>query len=271
MAVRASAGGSPSGDALRRLKLTHFHVRFSQPEITAKPCIGPHYDDMKRPRSKPVTPDDAYRWLPLLWALALLAAAIAISLVGAGLAAVVSDAGTPTDWHEVSEAFEVVNAVFSVLALIVVAATLWIQHRELRMQRTELTMQRQTLDRSHMELKRSAEASLRALHVDLIKLAIEDEVLAGVWPDNYPGITSDRKRQHLYANLAIEHLHYALRLHSRPIEQVREALRLNFSSPVIREFWDSARVIYLRGARPLDDFYVVCDEVYREVSSPAGS
>src|SRR5690349_590924 len=103
-----------------------------------------------------------------------------IGIASVGLAAVFSGAGRPTGWDQINEAFGVVNSVCSALALIVVGLTLWVQYRELKMQRGELHEQRLTADRSTDALQKTAEADLRARHVELLKMAIDDPALAQV-------------------------------------------------------------------------------------------
>ena len=202
-----------------------------------------------------------------LCALGLILVAILIGMASLGVAAVFTGAGKPTGWDQINDAFGVVNSVFSALALIVVGLTLWVQYRELKMQRGELHEQRLTADRSTDALHKSAEADLRGRHVELLKMAIDDPLLAEVWP-SYGDVSADRAKQFLYANLIIQHL--AL-MHSigRDEEYVLNVIRFCFSNPIVREFWErtmlgrqgmAATEARVRG------FEQMCDRVYRETS-----
>src|SRR5690348_6189841 len=172
-----------------------------------------------------------------LCALGMILVASLIGVASVGLAAVFSGAGRPTGWEQINEAFGVVNSVFSALALIVVGLTLWVQYRELKMQRRELHEQRLTADETARALKMSAEADLRARHVELLKMAIDDPALASVWPSLGDNITPERSRQYLYANLILQHQALALRSETRNVDYIREVVRFCFTSPMLREFW----------------------------------
>src|SRR3954452_4604837 len=90
--------------------------------------------------------------------LATLLVAGVLRLAGIGAAEMGTDTRAPRGWDELSDAFSVVNGVFSAFALIVVLVTLWVQFNELRMQRAELRMQREAAEQSQHELFRSSEA-----------------------------------------------------------------------------------------------------------------
>jgi Flp pilus assembly protein TadB len=183
------------------------------------------------------------------------------------VAAVVGGGGAPNGWDQVGEAFSVINAVFSAIALVIVGFTLWIQFKELRMQRAELRMQREATERSQQDLHRSAEANLRALHVDLIKMAIEDEHLADVWPEMAPGLSSQRRKQYLHANLVIQHQVLLGVVGNRDPEAVRTMFRFLMKSSVVREFWTvtyaDRQELELAGSA-YTEFMKVCHEVFRE-------
>ena len=55
---------------------------------------------------------------------------------------------------------------------------------------------------SHNELRRSAEADLRMLHMELIKMSIADPQLAEVWPEFTPNLSPGQNRQYLYETAA---------------------------------------------------------------------
>jgi hypothetical protein len=166
-----------------------------------------------------------------------------ILLLGFGAVVLLQTTDSPEGWSaraNVGDSFGVINALVSGLALAGLIVTLWLQSRELALQRTELAMQRDSLDQSRMELYRSAEASLRMLHVDLIRMSIDDQSLAAVWPPLQPGAPHEKERQYLYANLIYQYIWLSLRISDYSDEEVQNRLRYMFTSPLMREYWRAA-------------------------------
>src|SRR5262249_55034029 len=112
-----------------------------------------------------------------------------------------ADPGTLTVWANVGQTFESVNAVFSALAFAALIITFWFQLKELREQRLELQLQREAAKGAREELHRTAMADLRGLHIQLIRMSIDDPDLAAVWPPLGTEVPTARNRQYLYANL----------------------------------------------------------------------
>ncbi|MGW1609863.1 DUF6082 family protein [Streptomyces sp. NPDC002285] len=133
-----------------------------------------------------------------------------------------------------------VSAVFSGLALILLVATLLLQQREIRMQRHELALQREELASSRAELHRSAESDLRALHVQLTQLAMDDPTLAEVWND-FPGEPPQTLRQNLFANLTFSH--YLLLYKWGNITEAELVARVHtlVQSPAFDRYWRASR------------------------------
>ena len=133
----------------------------------------------------------------------------------------------------VGQYFDAGSAVFSGLALLLVIGTTV-------MQRRELAMQRDALSKSHWELQRSAEADLRRLHMDLIKIAIDDPSLADVWGDYRTEIPTERRRQYLYANLIFSHMYLMHKLQVADDAEMLGHLRVITKSEIFREYWAEA-------------------------------
>jgi hypothetical protein len=133
----------------------------------------------------------------------------------------------------VGQYFDAGSAVFSGIALLLVIGTTV-------MQRRELAMQRDALSKSHWELRRSAEADLRRLHMELIKMAIDDPSLADVWADFRPGIPVERRKQYLYANLIFSHLYLNHKLQVADDAEMLGQLRVITKSQIFREYWAEA-------------------------------
>lgn len=140
------------------------------------------------------------------------------------------------NWSNVGQAFEAVAAVFAAFGFAALVVTFLMQLKELQLQRQELASQRHEMSQTQAELHRSAEADLRRLHVELLRMAIDDEELGAVWPDPEAQSHSAR-RQHWYANLIYHHQRLALELGQIDEEAVSAILRWLFSNPIMREYW----------------------------------
>lgn len=186
-----------------------------------------------------VPTDDRVRSVPAAgWILGSVAFIGVVVVAGLGLVAVlgpVVQSQTWIVWGNVGQAFGVLASVLSGLALAAVVIVFRAQRQEIANQQTELALQREYLREARAELHRSAEANLRMLHVDLIRLALDDPQLADVWPIS--GVPADRRRQYLYANLIVQHAWLQERVSVYSEEEMRSNLRYLFESPVIREFW----------------------------------
>ncbi|MFH9013583.1 DUF6082 family protein [Streptomyces sp. NPDC017943] len=184
----------------------------------------------------------------LLWGVATL---LGVTLVGAAsvvisgwLLAGVEEANggrrEAVERSAVGDYFGGVSAVFSGLALLLLVFTLLFQQRELRLQREELNLQRQELIASRQELRRSARADLRALHVQLTEMAMNDAALAGVWND-YPDEPHEVVRQHLFANLTFGHFLLFYEWGEISEEELLEYARTLLRSPLFQRYWEASR------------------------------
>jgi hypothetical protein len=210
------------------------------------------------------------------WVVVGTAAVAAVLVAGLGLVAMIAPAASPemwSRWSNAGQAFGVLTAVFSGFALAALVITFLMQLHELKAQRIELCQQRELLAQAQAALHRSSQADIRALHVDLIKLAIADPALAEVWPALQPGLDLDRNRQFLYANLAIQHTWLHLKVLEITEEEARNLLGYLFTSPLIREYWaatQSSRAGFLVAGTAEFGFTRMVDEVYREQMTRLG-
>ncbi|MEU7866999.1 DUF6082 family protein [Dactylosporangium sp. NPDC049140] len=214
------------------------------------------------------------RWV-LLGLLALGAGMVLLTLLVAGVAAValVDRLEGPEVWNrwsEIGDSFGVLNGVVSGLAFAALMATLWFQSRELSLQRFELRMQRDAIRQSGEELRRTADAGMRNLHFELLKMSIQDAALADVWPDPVPTSDETRRRQLLYANLVFQHLALSMTLAEHTDDEAREALRYIFESELMREYWllaaPARRKTQVSGSGP-SRMSRLADEVLAEFSA----
>jgi hypothetical protein len=104
----------------------------------------------------------------------------------------------------------------------------------------------------------------------LIKMSMDDDELAPVWPQ-YQGHTSPvRGKQDNYSNLIIQHQRMLYELGYFNRDDVLGVLRYLFTSALIRRFWEGqmlARQIIRLDARDAE-FYEIADIAYRESSPP---
>jgi hypothetical protein len=199
---------------------------------------------------------------------------VVVSLVSVGIAEAVSTVvgSKAVDLGQSSQMFESVAAIFSGLAFIALVITFLLQLEELRMQRHELESQRHEMSRSQGELHRSAEADLRRLHFELLKMSIDDADLAEVWGGDLDlSLSHEVRRKYLYANLIYQHQRLAMELEGLTDEHRRIWVRQIFQSALMREFWSitaSARNRYLVPGTAEWKFMQMTDEVLSEWNLP---
>jgi hypothetical protein len=212
------------------------------------------------------------------WVTATIALTAVTLLAGVGVAEILGQRGSSDDWSkwsDVGQTFGVVSSIFSGLALVSLVVTSRVQFREMRENRRELEQQRQSLAGNHLELQRAAEASVRRLHLEILKMSIEDPQLAEVWPAFEAGLSPERNRQYLYANIIYQFHWTSLRMNGYSEVMVLESLRYLFQSPIMREYWRAAANarVPLEPGSPEDQFARKVDElcrVYEAVVATAG-
>jgi len=206
-------------------------------------------------------------------AVTLMVGLVVAGVLAAALAARVESPEVWSRWASVGDAFGVLNGVLSGMAVVGLVVALWVQFRELSLQRSELRLQRDAIVSSGEELRRSADANLRMLHFELLKMAIDDPALAEVWPDPANVANEQHGRQLLYANLVFQHLSLSMLVAGYDDEQIREALRYTFDSSLMREYWRLAQRARARTQVPGSDAWRVArlgDEVLAELAAAAG-
>jgi hypothetical protein len=162
---------------------------------------------------------------------------VATLLAGVGVAAVLARQGGSEEWRtwsDVGQTFGVLSSIISSLALLAVVITA-------RQNRTELEHQRQFLVHNHAELRRSSHANLGMLHQQLLRMSIEDEELAAVWPALDPDASPRVNRQLLYANLIYTYHIRALESDNHSDATVLGSMRYLFANPIMRNYWHAAK------------------------------
>lgn len=129
-----------------------------------------------------------------------------------------------------------------------VAIALLIQQRELKNQHDEISIARDGQ-------ARASEVVMRQLHTDLIKMAIDDPELLGVWPDMAPGMAGSKKDQ--YCNLILNLQKVAYETHTIELAELRGALRFLMTSRDMYLFWKKVRAarVAVTGGDEGEDFF----------------
>ncbi|MGK5681645.1 DUF6082 family protein [Actinoplanes sp. URMC 104] len=156
------------------------------------------------------------------WLTAITAATLLTLLVGIGVAAALGRQGAAGDWSrwsDVGQTFGVLSSIISGLALVAVVVTARVQLRE---------------------MQRSSAAELSMLHLEILKMSINDPQLAEVWPAFRPGLSAESNRQFLYANIIYQFHWTSLKLNRATDEEVLGSMRYLFTSRHIRSYWVAA-------------------------------
>ncbi len=103
--------------------------------------------------------------------------------------------------------------------------------------------------------RRSSEISLRQIHTDIIKMAIDDDELLEVWPEVYPGASETRKDH--YCNLVLNLQKVAYETRTIELDELRGALRHLMTSRDIYSVWAKARAARaaVTGGDEAEDFF----------------
>ncbi|MFB9839544.1 DUF6082 family protein [Actinoallomurus acaciae] len=192
---------------------------------------------------------------------------IGLALVTAGVLVPVLmllrlDDMTLNRWSQVGQALEPVGVFFSGVAFVGIALTLFLQARDLQNQREELTVTRE-------EQQRNSEIALRQLHIDLIKMAIDDRELREVWPPIAPGV-AETKKDH-YCNLILNLQKVAYEAHTIELAELRSALRQLMASRDMYAFWTKARAARgaITGGDEAEDFFTAeADRAFTDAGPP---
>jgi Family of unknown function (DUF6082) len=197
-------------------------------------------------------------------------------LTGVGVAALLAHEGEAADWSkwsDVGQSFGALSSIISGLALVVVVATARVQFREMRNSRKELEEQSHSMNNNHAELRRTVDAHHGMLHLQMLRMAIEDPSLTQVWPPFIPGLPPEINRQYLYANVIYQFHWTSLRLGNHTDEQVISSLRYLFTSQLMRDYWRAAEYARtsLESGSPEFLFAQKVDEVCRDYEAVAAS
>jgi Family of unknown function (DUF6082) len=179
----------------------------------------------------------------MLWIAGLLVAILVMILAGVGVAALLAERGGSADWSrwsDVGQTFGALGSIISGMTLVALVATARAQSREMHEHRRELEQQRHSLADNYAELRRTTTAAFRRLHLEILRMSIEDPTLAKVWPPFGPNISSERNKQFLYANIIYQFQFTSLHSEGYTAEQALTTLQYLFTSQVMRDFWKAS-------------------------------
>ncbi|MET8251417.1 DUF6082 family protein [Micromonospora sp. NPDC005197] len=127
------------------------------------------------------------------------------------------------DWPllgNVGQTYGAASAILAALALIGVVASLALQARE---------------------AKAAREQALRALHTDLLKMAIDDPALLECWGPIEDAVDVEWFRKHVYANLIVSHWQLMWEVDVLTAQHLEVLADQFFKGHVGRRFWAEAR------------------------------
>ncbi|MEV8545623.1 DUF6082 family protein [Streptomyces sp. NPDC051572] len=153
------------------------------------------------------------------------------------------------------QAYGAAAAATSVVVLIYIARTFRQQGDEARMHRevleaqtAELSLQRESSQDQHKTVQRSAEAAVRARHIKLLEMAINDPELMQCWPIYGVADSDEHRKQYLYCNLIISHHCMCYELGYFTDEEVEQTLYHTFGNEIVCNFWEATRPARTRTA-----------------------
>lgn len=204
-----------------------------------------------------------FRTLSIAIALVVGTATVAASILVPAVYLWRADDETLDRWSRIGEALSVVGVFFSGIAFLAIAGALLLQQRELTNQREELALVRE-------EQQRNSEVSLRQLHMDIVKMALDDRDLLSVWPQ--PGRSIRQRKKDHYCNLYLNLQKVAHETGTIDIDELRGALRRLMGSRDMYSFWQrsrSARVSVTQGDEAEDFFTAEVDHAFSGTDTPA--
>jgi hypothetical protein len=161
-----------------------------------------------------------------------------------------------SDWERLSwvgQTYGAASALLSVMALIGIAVSPTLQARE---------------------SKASREQALRAIHTELLQMAMDDEVYRRCWGPFFSAGDPTAQREHMYVNLIVSNWQMRYEMRAISEEHLRASAHIVFSGEIGRRFWAEGRELRLKAvsSRREHRFHQVLDEEHRHaLDSPAQS
>lgn len=165
------------------------------------------------------------------------------------------DSRESVDWGQLSnvgQTYGAASAFLAGLALIGVAASLFLQAKE---------------------AKATREQALRMLHGELMKMAMDDPLYRACWGGFFTSDDEDAQRAHMYVNMIINHWLLMWELNSITERHLREISRVVLSGEIGHRFWTAGRKLRMvsAGTERERRFNEILDDEYSKVSKPVNA
>ncbi|SRR5216683_926874 len=129
-----------------------------------------------------------------------------------------------------------------------------------------------SLIRQERDARASREQGLRAIHTELLRMAMDDPLYRHAWGPNFDTDDPDIQREQIYVNLIISWFQVNYELKAVSEKHLRESAYILLSGEAGQRFWIGARELRLRTSDTRRDrrFHEIMDEEYqRALRSPA--
>lgn len=158
-----------------------------------------------------------------------------------------------TDWDQLSDIGQTYGAASALLAgfaLLGIAASLILQAKE---------------------AKATREQALRALHSDLISMAMEDPLYRACWGQFFSSDDEDAQRAHMYVNMIVSHWLLMWELNAITEEHLRAIASVVLSGRIGHTFWSDGRELRVTSAGTKHErrFNQILDEEYHKAPVPS--
>ncbi|MEV6850416.1 DUF6082 family protein [Actinoplanes sp. NPDC051411] len=210
------------------------------------------------------------------WSLCIIGITLITLLAGVGVAVVLSGQVASDQWNrlsDVGQTFGALSSIISGLAFAALVVTARIQFRDMQQNRLEIRQQVEFMARSQSELHRTAELHHVEILLRILKMSIDDPVLAEVWPEYEPGLSEEKNRQYLYANIIYQFNWASSQMNEFTEDQVLDNMRYLFTSRLMRDYW-AATARGRKSLRPGSEEYEFSrhvDEICREFEHVAAN
>lgn len=156
---------------------------------------------------------------------------------------------SPANWNwlsEVGQTYGAASALLAMFALVGVAVSLVLQARE---------------------AKSAREQTLRSLHGELMRMAMEDPLYRACWGAFFTSDDPDAQRAHMYVNQIINNWLTMWELRGITEAHLRSVASIVLAGPYGRKYWDEVRRLRMKSAsgRRERRFYKILDEEYERI------
>ena len=162
---------------------------------------------------------------------------------------------SPANWNwlsEVGQTYGAASALLAMFALVGVAVSLVLQARE---------------------AKSAREQTLRSLHGELMRMAMEDPLYRACWGAFFTSDDPDAQRAHMYVNQIVNHWLTMWELRSITEPHLREVAQTVLAGPYGQKYWSEVRELRMTSASTRRErrFYRIPDEEYERARRSAPS